>query len=141
MRKLFLLSLLLACVCFLPAVSHAQALTCGPSPTVTTAASGEQQLVAAITGHSILICYVIITAVNSATAGDVSIDYGTGSSCGTGTTASPFNFAKGAASTPMSFLVGSPLSPVWAAPAGNALCINFAQAPTEMKATVFYAIQ
>jgi hypothetical protein len=138
MKKLIFPLLLLVALAA-PCISHAQAIPCGNAAILQTAASGEQQIAAPPAGHSIQLCYVIITATNGASVGNFSVDYGTGTNCGTGKkTLIPF--AAGTASSPVSAVVGSPTTPVWQIPTGNNLCINFVSAPSVEQVTVLYAI-
>jgi hypothetical protein len=138
MKKL-IFPILLLVLFVAPCVAHSQAIPCGNNPILQTPAAGEQQIAAPPAGHSIEVCYVIITATNGATPGNFSVDYGTGTNCGTGTT-TLIPFAAGTASSPVSAVVGSPTTVVWIIPAGKNLCINFVDAPSVEQVTVLYAI-
>ena len=90
---------------------------------ITTAAT--TQLVALSAGKSVYVCGGSFTIAPSATAADsILFEYGTGSSCGTGTTALTGAYGAGdltTAAPPVSVsLVSSGV--VMIAPSGNALC-------------------
>jgi hypothetical protein len=89
-------------------------------------AAGTTQLLAPVTGASIYVCGGHLDIASSATtAATAKFEYGTGSSCGTGTTALTGTMGTGQASSsigaqPVSLSTfGTNLE----APAGNALCI------------------
>lgn len=85
---------------------------------INTSSSGEQQLIAAVNGQSIYITHYHILMSGTTT---VSLDYGTGVNCGTGTTTidGTMDFT---AQTGISAGIG--FGAVDVIPPGNALCIN-----------------
>jgi len=88
----------------------------GVSVPINISTATTTQLVAAAAGKSI---YVTAWDVIAAGTGNITLEYGTGSNCGTGTTAltGAYNLT---AQTGIS--KGNGLGPVLVAPAGNALC-------------------
>ena len=87
MRKQWLLALVLF---LLPSLAFAQSGTVGPTnqiycnkvATLATGSTGDQQVIAAVTGQLVFICGWHIT--NTGASGTFAFDYGTGSNCGTG---------------------------------------------------------
>jgi len=103
----------------------------GVSVPINISTATTTQLVAAAAGRSI---YVTAWDVIAAGTGNITLEYGTGSNCGTGTTAltGAYNLT---AQTGIS--KGNGLGPVLVAPAGNALCA-LTSAAVQMSGSVAY---
>jgi hypothetical protein len=104
---------------------------CDNSAAVSISGSGLTQIVALTSGKQIRVCHLDFSA---GAASNFTIEYGTGSACGTGTTA-----ISGTYQTVVAFAADygekSPLT----APAGNAMCLNFGSSVTA-GGVVLYAI-
>lgn len=89
------------------------------------------QLVALSAGKAI---YVTALDVIAGGTGNITFEYGTGSNCGTGTTAltGPYNL------TAQTGLTKGAIGPVLIVPAGNALCV-LTSAAVQMSGSVSYA--
>ena len=103
----------------------------GVSVPINISAATTTQLVGAASGKSI---YVTAWDVIAAGTGNITLEYGTGSSCATGTTA-----LTGAYSLVAQFGIakGNGLGPVLVVPAGNALCA-LTSAAAQMSGSVSY---
>jgi hypothetical protein len=88
----------------------------GASVPINISTATMTQLVAAVAGKAI---YVTAWDVIAAGTGNITLEYGTGSNCGTGTT--PLTGAYGLAAQ-FGIAKGNGLGPVLVVPAGNALC-------------------
>jgi hypothetical protein len=103
----------------------------GASVPINISSPTTTQLVAAATGKVI---YVTAWDVIAAGSGSITLEYGTGSNCGTGTTA-----LTGAYNLTAQFGIakGNGLGPVLVVPAGNALCA-LTSAAAQMSGSVSY---
>ena len=103
----------------------------GASVPINISTAATTQLVAGASGKSI---YVTAWDVIAAGTGNIALEYGTGSNCGTGTTAltGAYNLT---AQTGIS--KGNGLGPVLVVPSGNALCA-FTSAAVQMSGSVSY---
>jgi hypothetical protein len=86
----------------------------------------------------IYVCSANLTVIGTATANTVKFQYGTGSTCGTGTAdlSGPFTGAA-TAGVPLALVLNYPFKPV---PVGNSLCAVTTQAGV-VSGTVVYSIQ
>jgi len=102
------------------------------------------QLVAASAGTSIYVCGAALTIAPSATSADTAkFEYGTGASCGTGTTALTGSFGAGdltTAAPPLFISLNSP-GAVMATPASNALCLVSAGTTVNIQGVLSYVQQ
>ena len=103
----------------------------GVSVPINISTATTTQLVAAIAGKAI---YVTAWDVIAAGTGSITLEYGTGSSCGAGTT--PLTGAYGLAAQ-FGIAKGNGLGPVLVVPAGNALCA-LTSAAVQMSGSVSY---
>lgn len=98
-------------------------IACDKSAIINVNNGVNAQLVAASGSTVIYVCSFSMT-IAAATTANVSFKYGTGTTCGTGTTQLTGLFGSAvAAATPFSVSQGSGLGVLFAAPAGNALCV------------------
>ena len=116
--------------------AHAQTVTISPTATNTVAisiASGTTTLlVAAQPGQRI---YVTSVDVIAAGTGNIQFEYGTGATCGGGTTNLTGNYNLVAQ---VGFTKGTGVGPIWVIPAGNALCA-VTNAAVGMAGSISYA--
>ena len=103
----------------------------GVSVPINISTATTTQLVAAIAGKAI---YVTAWDVIAAGTGSITLEYGTGSSCGAGTT--PLTGAYGLAAQ-FGIAKGNGLGPMLVVPAGNALCA-LTSAAVQMSGSVSY---
>ena len=96
-----------------------QCLNTPPTPITFSSASGLQQIFAGVSGKIIVGCQFSI-AFSTAPA-TMQVEYGTGTNCGTGTTA-----LTGPIQNPMTMTLDVPFS----VPAGNNLCLNLGSSVT-----------
>lgn len=154
------LFLAIAALLLIPSAAIAQrgnggSAICPYAVAVSSAASGETQLVTAPTGattiylgatptttpsqQSIHICTVTIKVKQTATAANFGLAAGTGAACVTGTTTVTPLFLGTVSTTDTyqeSFTMGGGLS----VPVGNGLCLNMTAAPTGAQVLVTYGI-
>lgn len=104
----------------------------GGSVPISISTATTTQLIALSTGKSI---YITAWDVIAAGAGNITLVYGTGSSCGTGTTAltGAYNLAA-----QFGIAKGDGMGPVLIVPASNALCA-VTSAGTQMSGSVSYS--
>lgn len=106
----------------------------GSSAAINTAAAATVQLVALQTGQAIYVTSFDFVAGGTT---NVTLEYGTGSLCGTGTTALtgayPLTAQSGVAK-------GAGVAPVLFVPAGNALCV-VNSAAVQLSGSISYAQQ
>jgi hypothetical protein len=126
MTKRYLILLLLAGALCL----HAQSACPNPQPAVPivlSSATGYVQVVPPQTNAqgaptTAIICRLIVSV---ATAGNISIAQGTGTNCGTNTTALSGNMANG-----VTLVLGAGPPPIQTSASGLALCLNFSATVT-----------
>lgn len=114
-----ILVLLVGIVAFCPAVSSAQEF-CNRQAAVTVSASGNTQIIAAVSGQRIHICHISIAF---ASAVDVTLKEGTGTNCATGDVAITGTY-KATTSLNLSFGREGPLR----TGASQAFCVNLGTA-------------
>lgn len=145
---LFCLSIVLALAVILPNVSiptHAQVpnnILCNQSVAVSFSSATTTRLVNnASTSDSptrIFVCRLHLTVIGTATANTITFNYGTGATCGTGTTALSGPFTGDSTAGVMKVLsLDTPFQPV---PVGNSLCATTTQAGV-IAGTMVYSIQ
>jgi hypothetical protein len=106
-----------------PVTSHCEDPSKRLSVTLATGSSGLTQLVALTSSQVIYVCdYDIVTTDDNT----VQLEYGTGSACGTGTTALAYYPFLAVANLGVARSGGS--SHLFKTPASNALCINLGSA-------------
>lgn len=93
--------------------------TTGSVP-INVSVASTTQLIAATTGQVIYVTHFDFTN-GTGTADNVTFEYGTGTSCGTGTTVLSGPYGTGADMAGTS--AGAGIGPIMIVPAGNALCI------------------
>lgn len=131
---------------FLLFLTCSKAHAVGPSgctllATFNTTSAGIQQVIAAPaagTPQNIYICSVVIGIGQPATASNFTLVSGTGTNCGTGTTAISALF-HGYPSVYQTY--NQPSNQVIHIPAGNAVCINMSAVTTFADVQVYYATQ
>jgi hypothetical protein len=131
----FILGLILALwtsAAFAQPVSPYGGLTCDSSVTYDASAAAASEIVPARTGARIYICRIAFFV--GATATNVSLVYGTGVNCATGTTNVTPAFRLAANS---GIVLPSPVGDI-VVPAGNALCVN-TSAGNPVEALVTYS--
>jgi len=106
-------------------------ITCNQSVAINTATSGSTQLVALQSSQTIYVC-----GYNFIAAGDVNVtlNYGTGTACGSGTTALTGAYPLAAQA---GIVVQSPFWTGMASAASNALCVNLS-ASIGVRGVLFY---
>jgi hypothetical protein len=103
----------------------------GASAPINISSATTTQLVAAVSGKTI---YVTAWDVIAAGNGNITLEYGAGSNCGTGTTALTGNYSLAAQ---FGIAKGNGLGPVLVVPASNALCA-LTSAAVQMSGSVSY---
>ena len=111
-------------------------IVCDKNASATAAAVASTQLVALSGSTVIYVCNITIQGTGA--AGTAKVVYGTGTTCGTGTTTlvTPWTTAVG---TTFSFGGGGASSPVMQTAAGNALCLTMATTSATANYFVSYA--
>lgn len=116
------------------AVGHAQQIyyqtSCNHSVTIQMTTATTTQLVALAAGQQVRVCAYAIQGSLSVTATTISLVYGTGAACATGTTALTPAWALPASSTALPFREGDGIGELMQTPAGNALCATNSAAGT-----------
>lgn len=109
----------------------AQAQVCGRMATASISTATDTQIVAAVTGASIYICD---WEFSSNGTGNIKLEYGTGSSCGTGKTQLGQTWY---AVADTGKIAANAVQRGMTVPASNALCVN-TSANVVMDVTVYY---
>lgn len=145
-RVIFALALLL----LIPSLAKAQADPClSPGVTkrsvaVNITSATTTQLVALVASRSVYVCGAILTIAPSATSADTAtFEYGTGSSCGTGTTALTGAIGAGDLTTaaPPLLVTLNVAGTNLTAPSGNALCVVSAGTTVNIQGVVTFVQQ
>jgi hypothetical protein len=96
------------------------------------------QLVALVSGQQVRICAYALQGSTTSTGTTLTLVYGTGTSCATGTTSLTPAWNMPASSTALPFSEGKGVGELFQAPAGNALCATSSAAGT-VNISVTYA--
>jgi hypothetical protein len=101
------------------------------------------QLVAAIQGQSVFVCGFSFTLVPAASGTDTAaLEYGTGASCGTGTTALTGTYCAGGATAGPPLLISHPQgATAFKTPQSNALCLLSAGTTVNVQGVLTYVQQ
>lgn len=108
-----------------PCLSSGVAKSSAPIPTIT--AAGTTQIVGLVGGQKIYPCAISVTQTWNSTNFTYQWEYGTGASCGTGTTALSGGYLSSNANVTTQSIAGPTLLNV---PVSNALCILVVGVPT-----------
>lgn len=124
--------------------SWLQRIGCTSSVSVSITSATTTQLVALSSGKNVYICQVVLYDSSPTVADTIAFEYGTGTNCGTGTTALTGAMSLGftTATAPVNFIIGSP----YGGPAlstynttGQALCVVTTGTTVGLAGWVLYA--
>jgi hypothetical protein len=151
MKRILSLVLVLAALAFanLPALAQSQADPCQSSAVakssvaVAISSATTTQLVALQPGMTVYVCGFSIAA-GAGTNPSIKFEYGTGTTCGTGTTVLTGAMATGvtvSTTAPGPIFTYSPPSTAFKTPAANALCVVTAGASVNVQGFVTFVQQ